>query len=141
MKPSRGRKEGTGLFTHALMEAYPWLPVEEDGRLHDPQLRENFVERLFALHELNTLRGNGLTRRALMDFHSRYKLQLLAHHQARLSRKMALSSRRCTEWQDLDAFFVAYRDKLMAIPEKHRLQEKPHQCADAYSGLFPRTVE
>jgi hypothetical protein len=50
------------------MAKYPWLPVEEDGRLHDPVLRENFVERVFALHELNCLRKNGLTRRALLDF-------------------------------------------------------------------------
>lgn len=61
---NRGRKEGVGLFTAALLETWPWLPVEEDGRLHDPVLRENFVERVFALHELNTLRASGLTRRA-----------------------------------------------------------------------------
>ncbi|MBK0466224.1 YbgA family protein [Klebsiella aerogenes] len=113
-KGNRGRKEGTGLFTHALMEAYPWLPVEEDGRLHDPQLRENFVERLFALHELNSLRANGLTRRALMDFHSRYKLQLLAHHQAGY-REIGPFVASMHQWQDLDAFFVVYRNKLMAI--------------------------
>lgn len=45
-KGNRGRKEGTGLFTAALLDKYPWLPVEEDGRLHDPALRENFVERV-----------------------------------------------------------------------------------------------
>ena len=75
----------------------------EDGRLHDPQLRENFVERLFALHELNTLRANGLTRRALMDFHSRYKLQLLAHHQAGY-REIGPFVASMHQWQDLDAF-------------------------------------
>lgn len=111
---NRGRKEGTGLFTAALLEKYPWLPVEEDGRLHDPVLRENFVERVFALHELNILRANGLTRRALLDFHSRYKLQLLAHHQAGY-REIGPFVATLHEWQDLDAFFVAYREKLMAI--------------------------
>ena len=75
----RGRKEGVGLFTQQLLMHYPWLPVEEDGRLHDPVLRENFVERVFALHQLTTLRAQGLSRRALLDFHSQYKLQLLAH--------------------------------------------------------------
>jgi hypothetical protein len=71
-----------GIFTQQLLMHYPWLPVEEDGRLHDPVLRENFVERVFALHQLNTLRAQGLSRRALLDFHSQYKLQLLAHDQA-----------------------------------------------------------
>ena len=70
-KGNRGRKEGVGLFTGALMARYPWLPVEEDGRLHDPLLRENFVERVFALHELNALRARGLTRHGLLAFHSR----------------------------------------------------------------------
>lgn len=113
-KGNRGRKEGVGLFTAALMKQYPWLPVEEDGRLHDPVLRENFVERVFALNELNVLRKNGLTRRALLDFHSRYKLQLLAHHQAGY-RAIGPFVASLYEWDDLEAFFEMYRDKLMAI--------------------------
>ncbi len=113
-KGNRGRKEGVGLFTGALLEKFPWLPVEEDGRLHDPVLRENFVERVFALHELNTLRANGLTRRALLDFHSRYKLQLLAHHQPGY-REIGPFVASLHEWEDLDAFFVEYREKLMTI--------------------------
>ncbi|MDR9891937.1 DUF523 and DUF1722 domain-containing protein [Pseudenterobacter timonensis] len=113
-KGNRGRKEGVGLFTAALLARYPWLPLEEDGRLHDPVLRENFVERVFALHELNTLHARGLTRRALLDFHSRYKLQLLAHHQAGY-REIGPFVAAMHEWDDLEAFFVAYREKLMAI--------------------------
>lgn len=116
-KGNRGRKEGVGLFTASLLEKYPWLPVEEDGRLHDPVLRENFVERVFALHELNTLRTNGLTRRALLDFHSRYKLQLLAHHQAGY-REIGPFVASLHEWEYLDDFFVAYREKLMTILKK-----------------------
>ena len=98
---NRGRKEGVGLFTAALLETWPWLPVEEDGRLHDPVLRENFVERVFALHELNTLRKNGLTRRALLDYREIGPFVASLH-----------------EWEDLDAFFVAYREKLMTILKK-----------------------
>lgn len=113
----RGRKEGIGVFTAALMEKYPWLPVEEDGRLHDPVLRENFVERIFALHELNCLRESSLTRRALLDFHSRYKLQLLAHDQAGY-REIGPFVASLHEWEDLEAFFKAYRDKLMVILKK-----------------------
>ncbi|WP_410741923.1 YbgA family protein [Citrobacter portucalensis] len=114
---NRGRKEGTGLFTGALMEAYPWLPVEEDGRLHDPVLRENFVERIFALNELNILRANGLTRHRILSFHSRYKLQLLAHNQAGY-REIGPFVASMHEWNDLEAFFVLYREKLMAILKK-----------------------
>ena len=73
------RKAGRGIFTDILMETHPWLPVEEDGRLHDPHIRENFVERIYALHELNSVRERGLTRGELIAYHSRYKLLLLAH--------------------------------------------------------------
>lgn len=121
---NRGRKTGTGLFTAGLLNAYPWLPVEEDGRLHDPLLRENFVERIFALHELNALRAERLTRHNLMAFHSRYKLQLLAHHQPGY-RKIGPFVARMREWKDLDAFFVAYRDKFMAIL-RHPATRKNH---------------
>lgn len=116
-KGNRGRKEGVGLFTQALLEAYPWLPVEEDGRLNDPMLRENFVERIFALHALNTLRKSGLTRRKLLDFHSRYKLQLLSHSQAG-QREIGQFVASLHEWEDLEAFFVAYREKLMMLLKK-----------------------
>ncbi len=91
-KGNRGRKEGVGLFTGALMARYPWLPVEEDGRLHDPLLRENFVERVFALHELNALRARGLTRHGLLAFHSRCSCWLTT---VRATGRSARSSPRC----------------------------------------------
>jgi len=72
-------KEGIGLFAKALMEANPLLPVEEDGRLNDPILRENFVLRVFAYHDWQQLCASGLTAAALMRFHSRYKYLVLSH--------------------------------------------------------------
>jgi len=135
---NRGRKEGVGLFTAALLETWPWLPVEEDGRLHDPILRENFVERIFALHALNTLRANGLTRHALLDFHSRYKLQLLAHHQAGY-REIGPFVASLHQWDDLDAFFVVYREKLMAILKKPASRKNHTNVLElACSGVISR---
>ena len=72
-------KEGIGLFAKALMEANPLLPVEEDGRLCDPILRENFVLRVFAYHDWQQLCAQGLTAAALIRFHSRYKYLVLSH--------------------------------------------------------------
>jgi uncharacterized protein YbgA (DUF1722 family) len=63
---------------------------------------------------VNTLRAQGLSRRALLDFHSQYKLQLLAHDQAGY-REIGPFVASLHQWEDLDAFFVAYRAKLMAI--------------------------
>jgi uncharacterized protein YbbK (DUF523 family)/uncharacterized protein YbgA (DUF1722 family) len=69
-------KDGTGAFASVLLDRLPDLPVEEEGRLEDPDLREHFVERVFAHHRW---RHCGPAARDLVDFHARHKLQLLAH--------------------------------------------------------------
>lgn len=69
---------GSGIFAAALMRARPELPVEEDGRLHDPVLRENFLTRVFAYAEWRRLQAAGLSRQALVAFHARYKYLLMA---------------------------------------------------------------
>ncbi|PLY00413.1 MAG: DUF1722 domain-containing protein, partial [Desulfuromonas sp.] len=71
--------QGVGLFAKSFMEHFPLLPVEEDGRLHDPHLRENFIEILFTFKRWREAIANGKTRVALVDFHTRHKLLLLAH--------------------------------------------------------------
>lgn len=73
---------GRGLFTAAFMRAQPNLPVEEDGRLNDPVLRENFITRVFAYAEWQQLLASGLSRKKLYDFHARYKYQLMANSPA-----------------------------------------------------------
>ena len=73
-------KDGTGIYTSELMKAQPLLPLEEDGRLNDAGLRENFVTRVFALHDWQSLCHEGITAARLIAFHSRYKYLLMAHH-------------------------------------------------------------
>jgi uncharacterized protein YbgA (DUF1722 family)/uncharacterized protein YbbK (DUF523 family) len=72
-------RTGVGLFAEALLRRMPLLPVEEEGRLHDLALRESFVERVFAHRRLTALFGGRWTIGALVAFHSREKLLLLAH--------------------------------------------------------------
>jgi uncharacterized protein YbgA (DUF1722 family)/uncharacterized protein YbbK (DUF523 family) len=69
-------KKGVGLFARAFMDRFPFLPVEEEGRLHDENLRENFIERVFVMKRWRELDG---TRAALVDFHSRHKYVIMAH--------------------------------------------------------------
>lgn len=69
-----------GIYARALMEALPDLPVEEDGRLNDPVLRENFLTRVYAYAGWQRLLADGVSHRAVLDFHARYKYQLMAHH-------------------------------------------------------------
>ena len=73
------RRDGRGLYASALMDAYPNLPVEEEGRLHDAALRENFIERVFAYRRLQDLFRPRWTVGQVMKFHTAHKLQLMAH--------------------------------------------------------------
>ena len=76
----RPSEPGRGIFAAAFCARHPVLPVEEDGRLNDPILRENFITRVFAYAEWQQLRREGLTRHRLIAFHSRYKYLLMATH-------------------------------------------------------------
>lgn len=71
-------KTGVGIFARVFMEHFPLLPVEEEGRLNDPLLRENFIEAIFALRRWRQLCVERTAGR-LVDFHRAHKLQLLAH--------------------------------------------------------------
>lgn len=73
-------KVGSGLFAAAFMAHFPTLPVEEDGRLNDARLRENFIERIFVMQRWRQmLEGEGRRLGALVRFHTRHKLLMLAH--------------------------------------------------------------
>ena len=72
-------KVGVGLFARIFMNHFPLLPVEEEGRLHDPKLRENFIERIFALKRWRDGLKEKQSLKALIVFHTRNKLLLLAH--------------------------------------------------------------
>lgn len=72
-------KTGVGLFARTFMEHFPRIPVEEDGRLHDAALRENFIERIFTLKRWRHTLVHGRTAGALVDFHTRHKLLILSH--------------------------------------------------------------
>ena len=73
---------GAGLFAEALRRERPSLPVEEEGRLNNPRLRENFIARVFAYRRWQDLRAAAGGVDALQRFHARHKLLLLAHNQA-----------------------------------------------------------
>jgi uncharacterized protein YbgA (DUF1722 family)/uncharacterized protein YbbK (DUF523 family) len=89
-------KEGRGLFAEALLRRLPHLPVEEEGRLNDPPLRENFITRVFVHERWRRSEAEGWTRAALMRFHEQHKFLLLARNQAgmrRLGRLLGESDR------------------------------------------------
>ena len=72
-------RHGRGVFTGALLDAFPDLPVEDEGRLTDPRLRENFIERVFAYRRVRDLFVPRWTVGDLVAFHTKQKLVLMAH--------------------------------------------------------------
>lgn len=71
--------KGVGIFARAFMDRFPLIPVEEEGRLHDPLLRENFIERIFTLKRWRDMAAGRKSRGDLVDFHTRNKLLILSH--------------------------------------------------------------
>ena len=107
---------GAGVFAQALMQARPDLPVEEDGRLNDAVLRENFLTRVYAYADWQRLLQGGITRRAIVDFHSRYKYQLMASNPLQyrvLGRLVANIAER-----SLDEFASHYFSQMMQALKK-----------------------
>jgi uncharacterized protein YbgA (DUF1722 family)/uncharacterized protein YbbK (DUF523 family) len=70
---------GRGIYADAFLSAQPWLPVEEEGRLSNPRLRGNFIERVFIYRRWQELVARGLSASRLVEFHTRHKLALMAH--------------------------------------------------------------
>jgi uncharacterized protein YbgA (DUF1722 family)/uncharacterized protein YbbK (DUF523 family) len=72
-------KKGVGLFARIFMDHFPLLPVEDEGRLHDPKLRENFIECVFVFKRWRECLSRGKSRRGLINFHTKHKLLMLSH--------------------------------------------------------------
>ena len=78
---------GVGIFARMFMDRFPRIPAEDDGRLHDPGIRDNFIERIFTLRRWRDVVKGRPTLGKLVDFHTRHKLLLLSHSQ-KLYREM-----------------------------------------------------
>lgn len=127
-------KTGRGLFAEAFVRHFPLLPVEEEGRLYDMNIRENFIERVFALREWKNFllekRGMG----ALVDFHSRRKLQLMAHSPV-FYREMGrlVAEGKSLAWAEL---LDRYQNLLMRALSLHATVKKNSNVLSHIMGYF-----
>jgi uncharacterized protein YbgA (DUF1722 family)/uncharacterized protein YbbK (DUF523 family) len=116
-------RTGRGLFADALMRQMPDLPVEEEGRLADPKLRENFIERVFAYQRLRRLFEGRWRHGDLVRFHTAHKLTLMAHAPSayralgRLVAEGRALPRRELETRYQSGFMEALR--VVATPARH----------------------
>ncbi len=116
-------KTGVGIFARALLERFPHLPVEEEGRLTDPRLRDNFIERVFAYRRLRDLFESRWTVGDLVRFHTAHKLVLLAHStQAYTRLGRIVAGAKGADRAELRARYTAgFMEALseMATPKRH----------------------
>jgi uncharacterized protein YbgA (DUF1722 family)/uncharacterized protein YbbK (DUF523 family) len=110
----RYSRKGVGLFARAFIEQFPLAPVEEEERLCDSSLRENFIERVFCYRRWQDLVRSGVTTQALVQFHTIHKYLLMAHSPQ--------------QWEALV--------RLIAQARLHPLKELAHR----YGELFMNTL-
>lgn len=127
-------KTGVGIFARIFMEHFPLLPVEEEGRLHDTGLRENFIERIFTLKRWREIRNVKSSRGALVDFHARHKLLLLSHS-TKLYQAMGklVASQKSLSMQDL---FLQYEMLLMEAVKLKTTPKKNVNVLQHMMGYF-----
>lgn len=131
--------EGTGIFARAVQQANPLMPVEEEGRLNDPVLRENFVCRVFVYARWQGLQGRGLSKKELIDFHARHKLLLMAHSPAaykELGRMVAGVGH-----EKLEALAEHYIDTVMRVLKTQASRERHVNVLQHLLGYLRKRVD
>jgi uncharacterized protein YbgA (DUF1722 family)/uncharacterized protein YbbK (DUF523 family) len=104
-------KNGRGLFAAEVVRAFPFLPVEEDGRLIDPKLRENFIERVFTYARWKAFLRGKPALGDLVQFHTAHKLLVMAHSPTIYRELGALVGN--GKQLEKDALFLRYEELLM----------------------------
>ena len=116
-------RTGVGIFAAALVERFPLLPTEEEGRLHDMHLRENFIDRVFAYYRWTRLVARDATPGGLVRFHTAQKLTLMAHspnHYRQMGRLVARAGNMpWTELQGVYGKLLMDGLQVMTSPGKH----------------------
>ncbi|MGF1773340.1 2-thiouracil desulfurase family protein [Vibrio wakamikoensis] len=132
------RTDGVGLYTEHLMKKMPWLPVEEDGRLNDPVLKENFVARVYSLKDFYASMGGEPTPGKIVAFHSRYKLTLMAHDPQSYKSLGRLVANQA-DYQP-DEFYQAYRLGLMEGLKNRASRKNVTNVLMHIQGYFKRSL-
>lgn len=133
------RRAGRGLFAEALLEACPNLPVEEEGRLCDARLRENWIQRVFAYHVLQSLFQARWKVGDVVAFHTRYKFVLLAHDERayRSLGRLVADAKQHTRRE----FRNAYESQFMAALKRIATVRKNTNVLQHLLGFFKKQLD
>ncbi|MDY0318777.1 MAG: DUF523 and DUF1722 domain-containing protein [Candidatus Cloacimonadaceae bacterium] len=132
-------KTGVGIFARELLRAFPYLPIEEEGRLHDPVLRENFIERVFVRHRFNRLMAEDLSPGGFVRFHTIHKYLLMAHSPAHY-REMGKLVAEIRKYKIQD-FSRLYCELLMTACARHATPSKHQNVLLHLLGYFKNDLD
>lgn len=131
-------QRGQGIFTEALQKKYPFLPIEEEGRLHDDKLYENFVLRVYAHHHFRHEVLESPSVHKLIQFHSSYKYVLMAHNQVlykELGKRLA-----CIDKNELETALKEYQEAFMEALSSSASRENHTNTLMHILGYLKKTV-
>lgn len=131
--------DGVGLFARAFTKHFPRVAVEDSGRLHDPKLRENFIENIFTLKRWRDFMSGPKTIGALVDFHTKNKLLLLSHSE-KLYRQMGKLVAECKSI-DSDLLFDQYENLLLEALRLLTTTKKNINVLQHMMGYFKRQLD
>lgn len=106
-------KDGVGIYAKRLMENFPNLPVEEEGRMEDAHLRENFIQRVYIYSRWQSLCREGLSLSRLQAFHAQHKYIFMSHNQLQAKELGALLA--ATAAIDVNALAGQYLNRMMTL--------------------------
>jgi len=124
---------GQGLFARAFINRFPDIPVEDEGRLNDPGIRENFIETIFVLQRWREAMKTGKPA-DLVAFHSRHKYTFMAHSPEKLKQLGALVARAGTE--DFAGIRGRYREIMLEILKLKKTPKKNYNVLLHINGYF-----
>jgi len=131
-------KKGVGVFARIFMEHFPLLPVEDEGRLHDPKLRENFIERIFTLERWRKVLERKESGGNIVDFHSKHELLILSHspgHHQRMVKLLAQARKLSTK-----ELYHKYQTLLVESLKLRATQKKKADVLRHMTGYFKKRL-
>jgi uncharacterized protein YbgA (DUF1722 family)/uncharacterized protein YbbK (DUF523 family) len=132
------RSDGIGIFARQFIDHFPLIPVIDESRLYDNDLRENFIERIFVYDRWQTWFQTGPRARLLVDFHTRHKLLVMSHsirHLGDLGRIVAQASGR-----KVTSLLPEYLKTLMAGMAELATIKKHTNVLDHIAGYFKKSL-
>jgi uncharacterized protein YbgA (DUF1722 family)/uncharacterized protein YbbK (DUF523 family) len=131
-------KKGIGIFAREFVNRYPLIPVEEEGRLHDPKIRENFIEQVFSLRRWRKAVSEDAGIGGIVSFHTQNKLLILSHspeHGRSMGRLVAGAKK-----MEPQAFYSAYEEQLVSALRLKSTLRKHVNVLQHIMGYFKKQL-